>query len=167
MDLSADLEAASLPVQILIGPRQCGKGSFFRRLMGDRFRETTLDDLRTRQLAERDPALFFARKPIRLSQNLTRALQTARSITTAVDRCRKRGQKVAQAHFRYMNPMPSNTAAVLKKYPKILVPELNTGQLAWLLRAKYLAPAEGLCKVQGRPFLISEIEAAIGAALGV
>ena len=83
------------------------------------------------------------------------------SITTAVERARRKGLKVAQAHFRYLNPMPKNTAAVLKKYPKILVPELNGGQLSWLLRAKYLAPAEGLNKIQGRPFLVSEIETAI------
>ena len=83
------------------------------------------------------------------------------SITTAVERARRKGLKVAQVHFRYLNPMPKNTAAVLKKYPKILVPELNGGQLSWLLRAKYLAPAEGLNKIQGRPFLVSEIETAI------
>jgi 2-oxoglutarate ferredoxin oxidoreductase subunit alpha len=83
------------------------------------------------------------------------------SITTAVERCRRKGLKVAQTHLRYLNPMPKNTADVLKKYPKILVPELNNGQLSWLLRAKYLAPAEGLNKIQGRPFLISEIEDAI------
>jgi len=87
------------------------------------------------------------------------------SITTAVDRARRKGRKVAQAHFRYLNPMPKNTAAVMKAYKKILVPELNSGQLSWLLRAKYLAPAEGLNKVQGRPFLVSEIEAAIEKAL--
>jgi 2-oxoglutarate/2-oxoacid ferredoxin oxidoreductase subunit alpha len=83
------------------------------------------------------------------------------SITTAVQRAQRRGLKVAQAHFRYLNPMPRNTAAVLKKFKKILVPELNAGQLSWLLRAKYLAPAEGLNKVQGKPFLVSEIETAI------
>jgi 2-oxoglutarate/2-oxoacid ferredoxin oxidoreductase subunit alpha len=84
------------------------------------------------------------------------------SITTAVDRVRKNGKKVAQAHLRYLNPMPKNTEAVLKRFKKILVPELNSGQLCWLLRAKYLVPAEGFNKVQGRPFLVSEIEAAIG-----
>jgi 2-oxoglutarate/2-oxoacid ferredoxin oxidoreductase subunit alpha len=83
------------------------------------------------------------------------------SITTAVQRAQRRGLKVAQAHFRYLNPMPKNTAAALKRFKKILVPELNSGQLTWLLRAKYLAPAEGLCKVQGKPFLVSEIETAI------
>jgi 2-oxoglutarate ferredoxin oxidoreductase subunit alpha len=87
------------------------------------------------------------------------------SITTAVERARRKGQKVAQAHFRYLNPMPKNTEAVLKRFKKIIVPELNSGQLSWLLRAKYLVPAEGLCKVQGKPFLVSEIEAAIEKAL--
>ena len=83
------------------------------------------------------------------------------SITTAVDRAQRKGHKVARAHLRYLNPMPKNTAAVLKRFRNILVPELNAGQLLWLLRAKYLAPAVGLNKVQGRPFLVSEIEAAI------
>jgi 2-oxoglutarate/2-oxoacid ferredoxin oxidoreductase subunit alpha len=87
------------------------------------------------------------------------------SITTAVDRVRKSGKKVAQAHLRYLNPMPKNTEAVLKRFKKILVPELNSGQLCWLLRAKYLVPAEGYNKVQGRPFLVSEIEAAIANIL--
>jgi len=87
------------------------------------------------------------------------------SITTAVERARRKGHKVAQAHFRYLNPMPKNTEAVLKKYKKILVPELNSGQLSWLLRAKYLVPAQGLNKVQGRPFLVSELETAITDAL--
>ncbi len=87
------------------------------------------------------------------------------SVTTAVDRCRKNGLKVAQVHFRYLNPMPKNTAEVLARYKKILVPELNAGQLVWLLRAKYLAPAEGLNKIQGKPFLVSEIVAAIEKAL--
>ena len=84
------------------------------------------------------------------------------SIRAAVERCQRKGQKVAWAHLRYLNPMPKNTEAVLKSYKKLLVPELNSGQLGWLLRAKYLVPAEGLCKVQGRPFLVSEIEEAIG-----
>jgi 2-oxoglutarate/2-oxoacid ferredoxin oxidoreductase subunit alpha len=83
------------------------------------------------------------------------------SIATAVARLRRKGLKVAQAHFRYLNPMPKNTEEVLKKYKKILVPELNLGQLIVLLRSKYLVPAVGLNKVQGKPFLISEIEAKI------
>jgi 2-oxoglutarate ferredoxin oxidoreductase subunit alpha len=87
------------------------------------------------------------------------------SITTAVQRAQRKGLKVAQAHFRYLNPMPKNTAAVLQRFKKILVPELNTGQLCWLLRAKYLVPAVGLNKIQGKPFLVSELEAAIEKCL--
>ena len=89
------------------------------------------------------------------------------SITTAVQRAQRKGLKVAQAHLRYLNPMPKNTAEVLARFRNILVPELNCGQLLWLLRAKYLAPAEGLNKIQGKPFLVSEIEAAIEKRLVV
>ncbi len=85
------------------------------------------------------------------------------SIRAAVERCQRKGKKVAYAHFRYLNPMPKNTEAVLKRFKKVLVPELNSGQLLMLLRAKYLVPAEGLNKVQGKPFLVSEIEAAVDA----
>ena len=87
------------------------------------------------------------------------------SIFTAVERAQRKGLKVASAHLRYLNPMPKNTEAVLKRFKKVLVPELNTGQLCWLLRAKYLVDAKGLNKVQGRPFLISEIEEGIVQAL--
>ena len=80
------------------------------------------------------------------------------AITTAVDRALSKGCKVAHAHLRYLNPMPRNTAEVLKRYKKILVPELNNGQLRFLLRANYLVDAAGLNKIQGRPFLVSEIE---------
>jgi 2-oxoglutarate ferredoxin oxidoreductase subunit alpha len=89
------------------------------------------------------------------------------SITTAVERSQRKGLKVAQAHLRYLNPMPKNTAEVLRKYPKILVPELNAGQLLLLLRSKYLVPAVGLNKIQGKPFLVSEIEAAIEQQLSL
>lgn len=83
------------------------------------------------------------------------------AIVSAVQRAQKRGLKVAQAHFRYLNPMPRNTAEVLKRFKKVLVPELNSGQLWLLLRGRYLVDAVGLNKVQGRPFLVSEIENAI------
>ncbi len=80
------------------------------------------------------------------------------SILTAVQRCRSRGLKVAQAHLRYLNPFPKNLEEVLRRFPKILVPELNAGQLCHELRAKYLVPAVSLSKVQGQPFLTHEIE---------
>jgi 2-oxoglutarate ferredoxin oxidoreductase subunit alpha len=83
------------------------------------------------------------------------------SLLTAVQRAQRKGLKVAHAHLRYLNPMPRNTGEVLKRYKKVLVPELNAGQLRFLLRAQYLVDAVGLNKVQGRPFLVSEVEEAI------
>jgi 2-oxoglutarate ferredoxin oxidoreductase subunit alpha len=80
------------------------------------------------------------------------------AITTAVERAQRKGHKVAQAHLRYLNPMPKNTPEVIRAYKKILVPELNAGQLRLLLRSTFLVDAAGLNKIQGRPFLVSEIE---------
>jgi 2-oxoglutarate ferredoxin oxidoreductase subunit alpha len=80
------------------------------------------------------------------------------AIVSAVQRAQRKGYKVAQAHLRYLNPMPKNTAELLKRYKKVLVPELNAGQLSWLLRAQFLVDTIGLNKIQGRPFLVSEIE---------
>jgi 2-oxoglutarate ferredoxin oxidoreductase subunit alpha len=77
---------------------------------------------------------------------------------SAVQRAQRKGHKVAFAHLRYLNPMPRNIGEVLKRYKKVLVPELNAGQLRMLLRAMFLVDAEGLNKVQGRPFLVSEVE---------
>jgi 2-oxoglutarate ferredoxin oxidoreductase subunit alpha len=87
------------------------------------------------------------------------------SIVTAVERAQRKGLKVAQAHLRYLNPMPRNTGEVLRRYRKVLVPELNCGQLRMLLRAEFLVDAVGLNKIQGRPFLVSEIETAIEQVL--
>jgi 2-oxoglutarate ferredoxin oxidoreductase subunit alpha len=87
------------------------------------------------------------------------------AITTAVDRAQRKGYKVAGAHLRYLNPMPRNTEAVLKRYKKVLVPELNCGQLRMLLRSMFLVDAVGLNKIQGRPFLVSEIEEKIAQML--
>jgi 2-oxoglutarate ferredoxin oxidoreductase subunit alpha len=87
------------------------------------------------------------------------------SITTAVQQAQRRGLKVAQAHLRYLNPMPANTAAVLRSYNKVLVPELNGGQLALLLRGLYNVEVVSLSKVQGKPFLVSEIEDKIAELL--
>jgi 2-oxoglutarate/2-oxoacid ferredoxin oxidoreductase subunit alpha len=80
------------------------------------------------------------------------------SIVTAAKRAQRKGHKVAQVHLRYLNPMPKNTGEVLKRYKKVLVPELNAGQLSVLLRDRFLVDAKGLNKIQGRPFLVSEIE---------
>jgi 2-oxoglutarate/2-oxoacid ferredoxin oxidoreductase subunit alpha len=83
------------------------------------------------------------------------------SIATAVERATRKGLKVGHAHLQYLSPMPKNTGDVLKKFKKVLIPELNAGQLILLIRARFLVDAVGLNKFQGRPFLISEIEAKI------
>ncbi|MEM8739158.1 MAG: 2-oxoacid:acceptor oxidoreductase subunit alpha [Planctomycetota bacterium] len=83
------------------------------------------------------------------------------SITTAVNKARDAGKSVSSAQLRYLNPMPKNLADVLSKFKKILIPELNDGQLRLLIRGKYLADARGLNKVQGKPFLVEEVEQAI------
>jgi 2-oxoglutarate ferredoxin oxidoreductase subunit alpha len=80
------------------------------------------------------------------------------AIHAAVRRARRHNLSVAATHLRYLNPMPRNTGEVLRRYRQVLVPELNAGQLRLLLRATYLVDAVGLNKVQGRPFLVGEIE---------
>jgi len=79
-------------------------------------------------------------------------------IRTATERLRAAGKSVAHAHLRHLNPMPRNTGEVLSSYRRVLVPEVNLGQLLVLVRARYLVPAEGLNLVRGKPFRISEIE---------
>ena len=64
---------------------------------------------------------------------------------------------MARAHIRHLNPFPPNLGKVLSGFKKILVPEMNLGQLLFLLRAKFLVDAKGVNKVQGKPFQISEL----------
>jgi 2-oxoglutarate ferredoxin oxidoreductase subunit alpha len=80
------------------------------------------------------------------------------SITAAVNSQRELGYRIGHVHLRHLNPFPRNLGEVLKRYKKVLVPELNMGQLLWLLRAKFLVNAIGLNKIQGRPFKQSELE---------
>ena len=79
-------------------------------------------------------------------------------VSTAVKHCRDRGLSVAHAHLRYLNPFPRNLGALMARHARVLVPELNNGQLAQLLRAQFLIDVVSLSKVQGRPFTIAEIE---------
>jgi 2-oxoglutarate ferredoxin oxidoreductase subunit alpha len=79
-------------------------------------------------------------------------------ITTAAQRVRARGKKVATAHLRYLNPFPRNLGEVLARYDKVLIPENNLGQLRLLIRGRYLVDAVGLNIVSGRPFSISQVE---------
>ncbi len=82
-------------------------------------------------------------------------------IRAAVRRARRAGHKVARAHLRHLNPFPENTGEVLLRYPKVLVPEMNMGQLRMLLRATFLVDAQGYNRVAGLPFTTSELQAAI------
>jgi 2-oxoglutarate ferredoxin oxidoreductase subunit alpha len=86
-------------------------------------------------------------------------------IRQAVRRARERGHDVAQIHIRHIWPLPRNLGALLKGYEKILVPEMNGGQLKTVLRDQFLVDAQSLSKVSGQPFRIAEIEAAIEEAL--
>jgi 2-oxoglutarate ferredoxin oxidoreductase subunit alpha len=65
---------------------------------------------------------------------------------------------VSSAHLRYLDPTPKNTGKVLRRFKRVLVPEMNLGQLVHLIRGEYLIDAVGLNKVQGKPFMIREIE---------
>jgi 2-oxoglutarate ferredoxin oxidoreductase subunit alpha len=86
-------------------------------------------------------------------------------ITQAVRRARAQGKKVAHVHIRHIWPMPANLGALLKSFGKVLVPEMNTGQLKTILRDQFLVDAQPLNKVTGQPFTIAEIEAAIAEKL--
>jgi 2-oxoglutarate/2-oxoacid ferredoxin oxidoreductase subunit alpha len=83
------------------------------------------------------------------------------SVRTAVRQVQSEGKSVAHCHLRYMNPFPRNLGEILKNYEKVLVPELNRGQLRFLLRNDFLVDAKGLNKIQGKPFLVSEVADAI------
>ncbi|WP_214409852.1 2-oxoacid:acceptor oxidoreductase subunit alpha [Sphaerisporangium fuscum] len=82
-------------------------------------------------------------------------------IAAAVRRVRKSGVKVAQAHFRHLNPLPANTGEVLKSYDKVLLPEINLGQLALLLRARFLVDIISYNRVRGLPFKAEELAGVI------
>ncbi|HXY84356.1 MAG TPA: 2-oxoacid:acceptor oxidoreductase subunit alpha [Gaiellaceae bacterium] len=85
------------------------------------------------------------------------------SVSAGVRRVRATGKPVAHAHLRYLNPFPRNTGEVLRAYDKVLVPEINLGQLVKLLRAEFLVDATGFNLVRGIPFRASEVAGAIDA----
>ncbi len=90
---------------------------------------------------------------------------TRGAIETAVDRAGEAGHAVSSIHLRHLNPFPENLGEVLARFDRVLVAELNAGQLARLLRAEYLVPAERLGKLEGQPFKVSEISARIETLL--
>lgn len=83
----------------------------------------------------------------------------------ACRRARRKGIKVAHAQLRHLNPFPANLGAVLRRYPNVVLPEMNLGQLAMLLRGKYLVDIQSVTKVAGMAFLADEVEGIIDAAL--
>jgi 2-oxoglutarate ferredoxin oxidoreductase subunit alpha len=80
------------------------------------------------------------------------------AIRTAVERLQAAGRSVAHAHLRYLNPFPRNTGQVVTSYRRVLIPEVNLGQLLVLIRARFLVDAVGYDRVRGKPFRIAEIE---------
>jgi 2-oxoglutarate ferredoxin oxidoreductase subunit alpha len=83
------------------------------------------------------------------------------AISGGVDRVRAAGRRVAQAHVRHLNPFPANLGEVVWRYPKVLCPEMNLGQLSRLLRAEFLVDVHSVNKVKGVPFTAGELERAI------
>jgi 2-oxoglutarate ferredoxin oxidoreductase subunit alpha len=86
-------------------------------------------------------------------------------ITAAVRRLRRAGEHIAQAHLRHLNPFPANLGDILKRYDKIIIPEMNLGQLATLVRARYLVDARSYTQVRGLPFKAEQLATALKEAL--
>lgn len=83
----------------------------------------------------------------------------------AVRRLRSQGHAVAHAHLRHLNPLPANTGEVLRRYERVVVPEMNLGQLAMLLRAEYLVDVQSHTSVRGLPFRVADLAEVVGAAI--
>lgn len=86
-------------------------------------------------------------------------------IHAAVKRLQDSGRSVAHSHINYINPLPPDLDAVMRKYKMVIVPEMNSGQLRLLLRAQYLVDAKGINKIKGKPFTIHELEQKIAAVM--
>ncbi|OIJ96528.1 2-oxoglutarate ferredoxin oxidoreductase subunit alpha [Streptomyces sp. MUSC 14] len=86
-------------------------------------------------------------------------------ITAAVRRLRRSGESIAQAHLRHLNPFPHNLGEVLRRYDKVVIPEMNLGQLATLIRAKYLVDAHSYNQVNGMPFKAEQLATALKEAI--
>src|SRR4029079_8032244 len=76
---------------------------------------------------------------------------------TAVHNVQAKGKAVTHCHLRWLNPLPKDLGDILKRFKKVLIPELNLGQLRMIIRARYLVDAIGLNKVQGKPFSVGEV----------
>jgi len=89
------------------------------------------------------------------------------SVRTACSELRSAGKNVSHMQLRWLSPLPSNVGEIIKGFRRVLVCELNGGQLQWLLRAKFGADIQGFQKVQGKPFSVQEVKAAIERELAV
>jgi 2-oxoglutarate ferredoxin oxidoreductase subunit alpha len=87
------------------------------------------------------------------------------AITTAVEKLQEKGASVSSAHLRYLNPFPKNLGEILTQFETVIIPELNLGQLAMLVRARYLVDAVSYSKVKGKPFQVAELMRKIGEYL--
>ena len=87
------------------------------------------------------------------------------AIGAAVDAVRAEGHKAARVHITHLHPLPADLGDILGRYRKVLVPEMNMGQLTRVVRAEYLVDAECISKVQGQPFTGAELAAAFLTAL--
>jgi 2-oxoglutarate ferredoxin oxidoreductase subunit alpha len=87
------------------------------------------------------------------------------AITAAVNRARDDGMKVARVHLVHLNPFPKNLGDLLRRFPKVLVPEMNLGQLVKLIRAEFLVDARAITKIMGQPFSTAELYHAISGAI--
>lgn len=113
-----------------------------------------------------DIALDIAEQQVELGENSGDLVvlgwgSTYGPINRAVQRVRADGLKVSHIHLRHIWPLPKNLAALLNDFDKVLIPEMNTGQLITVIRSEYLIPALGLNKVSGQPFKVSEVDDAI------
>ena len=83
------------------------------------------------------------------------------AIRAATQTAREQGKDVSHVHIRHLNPLPRDLGDILKRYERVMMPEMNMGQLVMLIRAKYLIDVRSYSKVQGKPFKVSEIMARI------
>ncbi len=91
---------------------------------------------------------------------------TKGALRSAVNRARENGKSVSHIHLRYLNPLPNNLGELLLKFKKVLIPELNMGQLATIIRAKYLVETISFSKLQGKPFTTTEVYQRIITEIG-
>ncbi|MDX1641445.1 MAG: hypothetical protein R3220_07090, partial [Balneolaceae bacterium] len=87
------------------------------------------------------------------------------SISTAVQELQNEGLDISHAHIKYLNPFPKNLGDLISGFNRVLVPEMNSGQLVRLLRDKFMIPAIGVNKVKGRPFFVDELKRKIKDAI--